>query len=61
MNIQVKLTADTLSHHLQTANENNSGMKSDNYEMVSYNVVCSDLTSFIQGTQLPLHIKNISA
>ena len=48
-------TADALSHHQKTSNDNSSD--SEGYETISYNVVCDDLYEVIKGGKLPLDIK----
>ena len=49
--------ADTLSHHPTTDSEILSNTESDEYETVSYTVMCDDLSEVIKGEKLPLDLK----
>ena len=49
--------ADTLSHHPKPENENLSDCESEEYETISYTVVCDDLSKVIKGEKLPWEIK----
>ena len=51
--------ADTLGHCPKTNNDNFSDNESDEYETISYTVVCNDLCKVIKGEKLPLHIKRV--
>ena len=46
-----------MTHCLQTDNDNSSDNDSEEYETISYAVVCDDLCGIINGEKLPLDIK----
>ena len=49
--------ADALSHHPTTDSEILSNTESDEYETISYAVMCDDLSEVIKGEKLPLDLK----
>ena len=51
--------ADALSHHSKKDNDNSSDNKSEEYETISYAVVCGGLCEIIKGEKLPLDIKSM--